>query len=139
MLFRKKERERCAVCNKELDHKHRPKEEWGIDGFLCGDCHLDKMREYYAEGKIPKKKTEKCDFCGRTVDPEDLYKPHKGLNLKGKVCKQCLEGKQKEAQKKFEYCAICGKKLGRFRYNPKNKWNIDGQLCRKCWDAQNMR
>ena len=139
MLFRKKERERCAVCNKELDHKHRPKEEWGIDGFLCGDCHLDKMREYYAEGKIPKKKTEKCDLCGRTVDPEDLYEPHKGLNLKGKVCKECLEGKQKEVQKKFEYCAICRKKLGRFRYNPKNKWNIDGQLCRKCWDAQNMR
>ena len=139
MIFRKKERAYCAVCGKEMQHKHKPMQEWGIDGSLCGDCHLDKMREYYVEGKVPKKKLVKCDLCGKEVDPEDTYEPHKGLNLKGKVCKECFEGKQIEPQKKLEHCALCGKKLGFFRYNPKNSWKIDGHLCRKCWDAQNMR
>jgi hypothetical protein len=23
-----------------------------------------------------------------------------------------------------------------FRYNPKPKWKIEGQLCRKCWDGK---
>lgn len=122
-----------------MQHKHRPMKEWGIDGFLCGDCHLDKMREYYVERKVPKKKLVKCDLCGKEVDPEDVYEPHRGLNLKGRICRECFEGRQKEQQKQFEYCALCGKKLGFFRYNPKDKWKIDGQLCRKCWDAQNMR
>jgi len=122
-----------------MQHKHRPRQEWGIDGFLCGDCHIDKMREYYVEGKLPKKKLVKCDLCGKEVDPEDTYEPHKGLNLKGKICKECFEGKQTEQQKKYERCTVCGKKLGFFRYNPKKEWKIDGQLCRKCWDVQNMR
>ena len=30
---------------------------------------------------------------------------------------------------------MCGAKLGFFRYNPKTKWKVDGQLCRKCWDS----
>jgi hypothetical protein len=136
MLFRRK-KENCVICGRELQHKHRPKEEWGIDGFLCGDCHLDKMREYYAEGKEPKK--PKCDHCSREVEIGDLYEPRRGLNLKGKVCKECFDGAKAEQEKKFLNCAICGKKLGFIRYHPKSEWNVDGQLCKKCWNEKNMR
>lgn len=100
---------------------------------------MDKMREYYVEGMVPKKKLVKCDLCGKEVDPGDANEPHRGLNLKGKICKECFEDQQKEVQKKFNHCTVCGKKLGFFRYNPKSTWKIDGQLCRKCWDAENMR
>jgi hypothetical protein len=44
----------CAICQKELKHKHRPKKEWNIEGLLCGDCHMDKMRQYF----------EKLLICG---------------------------------------------------------------------------
>ncbi|MFQ5920915.1 MAG: hypothetical protein ACE5JV_02740 [Nitrososphaerales archaeon] len=139
MIFRKKERERCALCGVEMQHKHRPMREWGIDGSLCGDCYLDMMRDYYVEKKTPKKRVAKCDQCGREVDPEDLYEAHRGLNLKGRLCKDCFEGKKTEVEKKLDYCTVCGKKLGFFRYNPRKKWNMDGQLCRECWDVQNAR
>ncbi|MFQ5920974.1 MAG: hypothetical protein ACE5JV_03045 [Nitrososphaerales archaeon] len=137
MFFRKKEGGRCAVCGRELQHRHRPMQEWGIDGFLCGDCHLDLMRDYYVEGKAPKKSLVKCGLCGKEVDPEDAYEAPRRLNLRGTLCRECFEGK--EEKKGPEHCAICGKKLGFLRYNPKKKWRIDGHLCRRCWDAQNIR
>ena len=28
------------------------------------------------------------------------------------------------------------RKMGLIRYNPKGKWKIEGQLCRKCWDEK---
>jgi len=37
----------CAICQKELKHKHKPKKEWNIEGLLCADCHMDKMRQYF--------------------------------------------------------------------------------------------
>jgi hypothetical protein len=48
-----KEPKKCAICDKTLTHKHKPKREWGIEGHLCGDCHVDKMKEFY-EGSIRK-------------------------------------------------------------------------------------
>jgi len=51
----------CTVCNKQISHKHKPKKDWGIKGFLCGDCHLDKMREFYE-----KKMKQSCLSCGVT-------------------------------------------------------------------------
>lgn len=136
LIFRK-ETERCVICGKELKHKHKPMQGWGIEGFLCGDCHLDKMKEYYVDGKVPKKKIANCELCGKELDPDDTYELHKGLNLKSKICRECFQSKKKEDEKKIENCAMCGKKLGFFRYHPKKEWNINGQLCRKCWDSQN--
>ena len=43
-LFSKKPKN-CAVCDKVLTHKHKPKKEWNIKGLLCGDCHFDKSKE----------------------------------------------------------------------------------------------
>ena len=45
------------------------------------------------------------------------------------------QGEEEHAAKK-NYCSLCGTKMGLFRYNPKPKWKIDGQLCRKCWDVK---
>lgn len=137
MIFRKKQHDHCAVCGKELQHKHSPMDEWEIDGFLCGDCHIDKMKEFYVEGK--KLKVDNCELCGKKLDPKDTYELHKGLNLKSRICAECYENKRKEMDKKLENCASCGKKLGMLRYNPKGEWNIDGQLCRKCWDSHNKK
>jgi hypothetical protein len=109
-------------------------EQWGIDGFLCGDCHLDKMKQFYSQDPSEK---EKCEMCGRGLDPKDVYELHRGLNLKSKICAECYENERKELDKKSDNCTICGKKLGFFRYNPKREWNIGGQLCRQCWDHQN--
>ncbi|MEM2759816.1 MAG: hypothetical protein QXU32_06130 [Nitrososphaerales archaeon] len=132
-----RKREQCAVCGNVLKHKHRPMVEWGIDGFLCGDCHIDKMKEFYVEGK--KLEADKCELCGRKLDPKNTYELHRGLNLKSKICVECFEIKSREMEKKLENCATCGKKLGFFRYNPKREWNVDGQLCRKCWDIHNRK
>jgi len=38
-LFSKK-KVNCAICDKELTHKHKPKKEWNVKGSLCGDCIL---------------------------------------------------------------------------------------------------
>lgn len=35
----------------------------------------------------------------------------------------------------MDKCSGCGGKLGYFRYNPKKEWNLDGQLCKTCFDA----
>ena len=137
MIFHEKNRERCAVCGKEIQHKYRPMDEWTINGFLCGDCHLDKMKEFYIEGKKPK--VENCELCGKNLESRDTYELHKGLNLSSRVCAECFEIKRKEVDKKLENCITCGKKLGFFRYNPRREWNIDGQLCRKCWSSHNMK
>ena len=37
----------CAICEKELKRKNKPKKEWNIEGYLCSDCHMDKTRQYY--------------------------------------------------------------------------------------------
>lgn len=141
MIFHKKQQECCAVCGKGMRHKHRPMDEWRIDGYLCGDCHLDKMKEFYDEDNKNKRKNENenCELCGKKLDPKDTYELHKGLNLTNRICVECYEIKRKEMDKKLENCSTCGKKLGFLRYNPKKEWSIDGQLCRKCWDSHNRK
>jgi len=37
----------CAICEKELKRKNKPKKEWNIEGYLCSDCHMDKTRQYF--------------------------------------------------------------------------------------------
>jgi hypothetical protein len=52
------------------------------------------------------------------------------------LCKECFDRKEERFIRKKDYCALCDAKIGIIRYNPKRKWNIDGQLCRKCWDVK---
>ena len=75
----------CAVCNKELTHKHKPKREWNIKGRLCGDCHFDKSKEYY-EGKV----RQPCVKCGTTRKITDLWEPRWQWEMEGLLCKECF-------------------------------------------------
>ncbi len=54
------------------------------------------------------------------------------------LCEKCYNQKELAYETKINFCVNCGKKIGFIRYNPKPKWKIDGQLCRKCWDTINV-
>jgi len=75
----------CTICNKEITHKHKPKREWRIKGPLCGDCHVDKMKEFY-EGKI----RQPCVSCGTTKKITDLWEPRWQWDMEGLLCKECF-------------------------------------------------
>jgi len=121
----------CAICKKELKHKHKPKKEWNIEGPLCGECHMDKMREFF-EGTMK----QKCVECNMTKKITDLWEPRWQWEMEGLLCKNCFDKKEKDFTTKKAFCSICGAKLNFFRYNPKSQWKVEGQLCRKCWDVQ---
>lgn len=121
----------CAVCNKQLTHKHKPKKEWNIKGSLCGDCHLNKMQDFY-EGKI----RQPCVTCKTVKQISDLWEPRWQWDMEGLLCKECFDKKEESFTKSKDFCCICDAKLGKLYHNPKPKWNIDGRLCRDCWDRK---
>lgn len=127
-------KEYCAICNKELVHKHKPKREWNIRGKLCGDCHVDKSNEFY-EAKV----RQPCTECGITGKISDMWEPRWQWDMDGLLCKGCFDKKEKDYGDKKNFCALCSGKMGLIRYNPKPKWKITGQLCRACWDDQKAR
>ncbi len=132
-LFGKKV-EYCAVCSKELTHKHKPKREWNINGRLCGDCHMDKSNEFY-EAKV----RQPCIVCGTTKKISDMWEPRWQWDMDGLLCKECFDKKESGFNEKRNFCTICSGKMGLIRYNPKPKWKIEGQLCRRCWDEQKAK
>jgi predicted RNA-binding Zn-ribbon protein involved in translation (DUF1610 family) len=124
----------CSVCKKEITHKHKPKNEWQMEGPLCGDCYVSQMKKFYEQSL-----KQKCVNCGIEKDVPDLWEPRYQWDMKGLLCKSCFNKKDEEYKNLKEFCNICGKKLGMIRYNPKKKWSIAGQLCRDCWDSQKAR
>ena len=38
-----------------------------------------------------------------------------------------------------KYCSICNIKLSLKRYVPKPKWNVQGHLCKDCWNKQEIK
>lgn len=126
--------ERCAVCDRELTHKHKPKREWNIKGRLCGECHVDKSKEFFeARTRQP------CKTCGTTKKISDLWEPRWQWDMDGLLCKDCFDKRESDFYEKKNFCVICNGKIGFIRYNPKPKWKIEGQLCRTCWDEQKAR
>ncbi len=124
----------CAVCKKQISHKHKPKREWNIKGSLCGDCHVDKTKEFYeASVKQP------CAICSTTRKISDLWEPRWQWDMDGLLCKTCFDNKEESFQKKKNFCVQCGATLGLIRYNPKGKWKIEGQLCKQCWDTEKQK
>ena len=121
----------CAVCKKEITHKHKPKREWNVKGVLCGNCHVDKTREFFEATQ-----RQPCVKCGTTRKISDLWEPRWQWDMDGLLCKDCFDIKEKEHATTKNYCSLCGAKMGLIRYNPKPKWKIEGQLCRKCWDGK---
>lgn len=155
LLTRNKIKENCAVCNREIiKFRYRPRNEWNIHGMLCGDCHVMKSMEYsgHRETSGDKKRHDmiedekvtspKCGACNTDIDSDsEHFRPKWQWNLDTNLilCKRCYSLKSKEYEKRINYCAVCGNKMSFVRYNPKPKWKIDGQLCRRCWDNSNTR
>jgi hypothetical protein len=138
-IFGKKQAANCAVCGKELGrHRYKPGEEWGIEGLLCGDCHIEKTREFMLkQAETP----DTCAMCGKEIADKESHKPKWQWEMESGtlLCKSCFEKKDADYNKKMNFCAICNGKLGMFYYHPKPAWHIQGHLCRKCWDSQNSK
>jgi hypothetical protein len=137
---KKKEVLHCAACSRELGrHKYRANEEWNIDGFLCGNCHIEKTKEFMAARAAMR---DKCGICKTEIASHaDKYKTRWQWNLEAgtRLCKSCYDKKEAEYDKKLNFCSLCNAKLGLFRYNPKPAWHVEGQLCRQCWDNRNTK
>ena len=127
----------CTVCGRELRHKYKPSKSWNIEGFLCADCHIEKTKEFTLKEQEPVPET--CALCNTEIQDGAAKKAKWQWNLDAGaiVCPSCFDRKDKEFDKRINYCAVCGVKMGIIRYNPKPLWNIDGQICRRCWDIRN--
>lgn len=121
-----------------------------MQGLLCSDCHIEKTRDFVLRAEEEKKREleqkEKedrtCDRCNNMIALDtDKKKPEWKWNMDNVkvLCPQCYEKTEADFHKKLNFCAVCNIKMGFIRYNPKPKWRIDGQLCRRCWDEQNLK
>jgi hypothetical protein len=93
----------------------------------------DPKEEEEAEGII-------CHHCKEKIDHQ-WKEPHWKWNLDKdiKYCIKCYGNKEIEYEKLMNYCGVCSSKLKFIRYNPKPQWKLRGQLCRMCWDSQNLK
>lgn len=121
-----------------------------MHGLLCSDCHIEKTRDFVLRAEEEKKRELKqkekedrtCDRCNNMIALDtDKKKPEWKWNMDNVkvLCPQCYEKTEADFNKKLNFCAVCDIKMGFIRYNPKPKWRIDGQLCRRCWDEQNSK
>ncbi|HSA72700.1 MAG TPA: hypothetical protein VLD84_01985 [Nitrososphaeraceae archaeon] len=97
------------------------------------------IKQKEEEAKI-KQRQNQCFICNAIIDGDQKKNPRWqwGLETDISLCKKCYDKKELDYQTKINFCVKCGKKIGFFRYNPKPKWQIDGQFCRKCWDMINV-
>jgi len=97
------------------------------------------IKQKEEEAKI-KQRQSQCFLCNAIIDGDQKKNPRWqwGLETSSYLCKKCYDKKELDYQTKINFCVKCGKKIGFFRYNPKPKWQIDGLLCRKCWDMMNV-
>ena len=81
-----------------------------------------------------------CNRCKKKLK-EEGKRPHWKWNFDKNLryCDKCYKIKEDDYEKLINYCVTCNSKLGFIRYNPKPKWKIKGQLCRKCWDNKNRK
>lgn len=133
-LFGRKTLLRCTVCSKELKHKYKPRDEWGMEGYLCSDCHIEKAKEFALKPPEP----DHCAVCKQDLG-DIAVKPRWQWNMEPGtlLCQRCFNNKDADHNKKLNFCSVCGTKMGLIRYNPKPAWKVEGQLCRKCWDGRN--
>jgi hypothetical protein len=140
-IFGKKEVAFCAICNKELGrHRYRPAKEWNLSGLLCGNCHIDKTKEFLEIENLKRDAPTRCAICRKEISQdEDRIKAKWQWEMESGslVCNDCFSKKDTEYNKKLNFCASCNGRLGTFFYHPKPAWKIEGNLCRRCWDERN--
>ena len=134
----------CANCGLELKYKYRPAKEWNIDGFLCGDCQIQKTKDFIIKQQEQQREFEesanKCAVCKKDFILEiDKNKPrhHWHMGSGSMLCKSCYEKMELDYEKRMNFCALCKRKFRFKRYNPKTNWKMEGQLCGECWDKLN--
>lgn len=143
MFGKKKAPINCAVCGRELGrHRYKPAREWnmGEDLMLCGGCHVEKTKEFMLRQQEAEAAADVCAMCKKEIaEGAKASKPRWQWEMEAGslLCQTCYEKKDAEFNKKLNYCALCGAKIGIIRYNPKPAWKVEGQLCRKCWDGRN--
>jgi hypothetical protein len=142
-IFGRKEEALCALCSKQLGrHRYKPAKEWNLSGVLCADCHIDKTKEFLEKEQAERNAPDRCAVCRKEITSDaDKNKPkwQWEMDLDLVVCKSCYERKDRDHNRKMNYCTKCNGKLGTFFYHPKPAWKIEGNLCRRCWDEQNRR
>src|SRR3972149_6841391 len=79
------------------------KKQWNIEGFLCAECHMDKMRQFF-EGTM----TQNCVKCSVKKKITDLWEPRWQWEMEGLLCKDCFDKKEKDFTAKKEFCSMCG-------------------------------
>jgi hypothetical protein len=106
---------------------------------------MEKTKESILKKQEEKRRLEEapheCTICKKELTLEiDKNKPRWQWNMESgsMLCKNCYDSKEAQYDKILNFCAICNKKIGFIRYNPKPKWEIEGQLCRECWDKKNQ-
>ena len=116
-----------------------------MQGLLCADCHMEKTKIFILKKQEEKVRIEEapheCGICKKEITLEiDKNKPRWQWNMESgsMLCKNCYDSKEAQYNKILNFCTICNKKIGFIRYNPKPKWEIEGQLCRECWDKKNQ-
>ena len=132
----------CTLCNRDLNFKYKPEKSWNITGYLCSDCHMKTTKEFFVKQQEEEqliKKQNQCFICHNIIDQDKKKKARWQWGMENDIflCEKCFNKKERDYQTKIDFCVKCGKKIGFIRYNPKPKWKLDGQLCRKCWDAIN--
>lgn len=147
----KKEILHCIKCNKELTkYRYKPPKGTKLEGFLCSNCHLEITKESILKENAEKEKLKNqpiveekdvCSLCKREISESEIQRPSWKWNMERStvLCKSCFKIKEKQFELEKNFCALCGKSLKFFRYNPKQSWNISGQLCRNCWDERNLQ
>jgi hypothetical protein len=102
---------------------------------------IEKLQMHKSPGQKGEEEREvTCHHCNEKL-VSDWKEPHWKWNLDKniKFCTRCYGIKETEYEKLMNHCTICNSKLKFIRYNPKPKWKIRGQVCRKCWDSENSK
>src|SRR5574339_999020 len=107
----KRKIEFCSVCKTQLKHKYKPSKDWNIQGFLCGDCHTSKTKEFVIKQQEEKERQEKeanrCSICGLDIGIDSKkFKPRWQWNMN----KDRKSTRLNSSHQAISYAVFCLKK-----------------------------
>lgn len=110
-----------------------------INSGQSPNFHIQKIKPIDSfDDTFSDKSENSCAICKEQIIGE-IKRPHWKWNMDSiqNLCLDCYNTKNIEYERRSNYCINCNEKLKFIRYNPKPSWNINGQLCRPCWDDKN--